>query len=249
MLRSSVLAFALCAIAAGPFAAAQRPGAAVAMRLELMGDDAGVVQGEPCTVVEKIETVKPLADGTTLTRRTEEQKWRDSAGRFRKQGTEVDAGQEPVFHTATIIDPVANTLTQLNLDRKTATVFHLADHGPAALHPYIDLDQEPVEALPGVQVKIDKLDGRTIAGVSAVGRRVTRIRPPGTIGNDKPVVSVAERWISPELKILLLNTLDDPREKRVRMVTQLDRGEPDASVFAIPSGFAVRDVPAPQPRQ
>jgi hypothetical protein len=248
--RNCVLAISTITLAAAPLAVAQANAAGVAaIRSTLMGDDAGIVQGQPCVVVEKIESVTPLADGTTLTRNREEQKWRDSQGRFRKQGTEVDPGKEPVFHTVSIVDPVANTFTLLNLDRKTATVFHLPDQGQAALHPWVDPDKEPILARPRVQVKVEKLDGKTIAGAYAVGRRVTRIRPPGTIGNDKPVISVAERWVSPDLKILLASTLDDPREKQVRLVTQLDRSAPDPSVFVIPADFTVKDVDVTQQAQ
>jgi hypothetical protein len=247
--NNRVLAISLAAVAAIPFAAAQMGGNGAAMRLGMMGADAGIVQGQPCVVVEKIESVRPLADGTTLTRDNEEQKWRDSQGRFRKQGTEIEPGQQPVFHTANIVDPVANTLTVLNLDRKAAMVYHLPDHGPAALHPYVELEDQQLWARPGVQVKMEKLEGKTIAGVYAVGRRVTRIRPPGTIGNDKTVISVAERWVSPDLKILLYSSSDDPREKLVRQVTQLERSEPDPSVFAIPSDFTVNDVQVSPPQQ
>lgn len=247
--RNCALVISAVALAAVPFAAAQTGGGAATMRLMAMGDDAGIVQGQPCVVVEKLERVTPLADGTTLTRNWEEQKWRDSLGRFRKQETEVESGKDPVFHAVTIVDPVANTLVTLNLDRKTATVFHLPTQGPAALHPWVDPFEEPLMARPGVQVKTEKLEGKTIAGVPAVGRRVTRIRPPGTIGNDKPVVSVAERWVSPDLKIMLETTLDDPREKQVRLVTQLDRSAPDPSVFAIPADFTVKDLDITQQAQ
>jgi hypothetical protein len=219
-----------------------------AARIALMQDDAGIVTGQPCVVVEKTETVKQLADGTTLTKRTEERKWRDAQGRFRKEGTEVEEGQQPVFHTAFIIDPANSTLTLLNLDKKTAVVFHLPDQGPDSLHPYVDLNDKQLMALPGVQVKVEKLDGKMIAGVYAVGRRVTRIRPPGTIGNDKPVVSVAERWVSPDLKILLASSSDDPRENMTREVTQLDRREPNPELFTVPADFSVKEVTV-QPRQ
>ena len=222
--------------------------AAVMARLEMMGDDAGITVGQPCVVVEKIETIRPLADGTTITRYGEVQKWRDSQGRFRKQGTEMDQNNsEPVFHSAMIVDPVNNTFTTMNLDRKTATVFHLPEQGPGQLlHPYVDLDNQPVMARPGVEVKVEKLEGKTIAGVPAVGRRVTRTRPPGTIGNDKTIVSVSERWVSPDLNILLSSSMDDPREKETREVTQLERTEPDESVFRIPADFTVKDIPARQ---
>jgi hypothetical protein len=71
---------------------------------------------------------------------------------------------------------------------------------------------------------------------------VTRIRPPGTIGNDKPVVSVAERWVSPDIKILLASASVDPRENLTREVTRLDRREPNPELFTVPAGFSVKEV-------
>jgi len=217
-------------------------------RIALMQDDAGIVTGEPCIVVEKTESVRPLADGTKLTRQTEIHKWRDSQGRFRKEGTELENGQRPVFHTASIIDPGNRTLTLLNMDEKKAMVFHLPDQGQWSLHPYVELDDKTPEALPGVQVKVEKLDGKMIAGVYANGRRVTRVRPPGTIGNDKPVVSVAERWVSADIKILLASSTVDPRDTETREVTQLDRGEPDPKLFTVPSDYTVKEVTVPPPQ-
>lgn len=227
-----------------PIAVAQVGGLAA---VTLMGDDAGIVTGQPVVVVEKTATMTPLADGTKITKATEELKWRDSQGRFRKEVTQVTDGNEVVFHRATIIDPVKNTLTILDLDRKIATVMYLPEKGPGKLHPYVELNDKPLMGRPGVQIKVEKLDGKSIAGVFAVGRRVTRTRPPGTIGNDKPIVSVSERWVSPDLKILLASSMDDPREQQMRQVTQLDRTEPDASLFQVPSGFALKEVPVRQP--
>ncbi len=212
-------------------------------RQVMQSDDAGIVVGHPCIVIEKTATVRPLADGTTITKRTEERKWRDSEGRFRKQATTVEEGERPVFHSATIIDPVKNTLTLLNLDSQVATVIHLPEQGPGKLHKYIELDEKPLEAMPGVEVRVEKLKEKSIAGENAAGRRVTRTRPPGTIGNDKPVVSVSERWVSPELKILLASSMDDPRENQTREVTQLQRTEPESELFTIPPAFAVKDIP------
>ena len=217
-----------------------RLGAAAQMALQQ--DDAGIVQGEPCVVVEERDTAQQLPDGTTLSKHVEERKWRDSSGRFRKESAEVEAGQKPIFEIASIIDPVNNTITMLHFDRKEAIVYHLPDTGPFHLHPYEDPFDKELLARLGVQVKAEKLEGKEIAGVWAEGRRVTRTRPPGTIGNDKPVITVAERWISPDLKIVLLQSTKDPRQNEIRQVTSLDRNEPDPQVFQIPSGLAVQEV-------
>ena len=136
--------------------AAAQVGSSV-VRQVMQSDDAGIVMGQPCMVVEEIHSTRRLADGTTLEKRTEERKWRDSEGRFRKEATNVEEGQSPVFHSAWIIDPGKNTLTILNLVSKVATVVHLPEQGPGQLHKYIDLDAKPVEALPGVELKVEKL--------------------------------------------------------------------------------------------
>jgi hypothetical protein len=219
-----------------PTAVAQYTAAAVAA---LNGDDAGIVLGQPCTAVEKTVEITPLADGTKIIKRTEVRKWRDSQGRFRKEKAQVEDGQEPVFEVATILDPVTNTVTTLHMDTKTASVVHLPQ---GALHPYVDLDDKDILTRPGVKVKVEKLDGKTIPGVYAVGRRVTRTRPPGTIGNDKTVVSVSERWVSPDIKMLLASSMDDPREQLTREVTHLDRTEPDSSLFQVPAGYTVKEA-------
>jgi hypothetical protein len=99
--------------------------------------------------------------------------------------------QEPVFDVATILDPVKNTVTTPHMDTKTASVGHLPS---GTLHPYVDRDDKEILTHPGVKVKVEKLDGKMIAGVYAVGRRETRTRPPGAINNDKTVVNVSERW-------------------------------------------------------
>lgn len=235
-LQSKVLAIGAMAFLGLPAAVAQYGGAAV---VALNGDDAAIVVQQPCIVVEKVTEVRPLADGTNLTKITEERKWRDAQGRFRKEVTQVEQGREPVYQVATIIDPLKNTITTLHMDAKTASVVHLQ---PGTLHPYVDLDDKQLMALPGVQVKVEKLPGKTIAGVYAVGRRVTRTRPPGTIGNDKPVVSVSERWVSADVKILLASSTDDPRERMTREVTHLERVEPDANLFLVPADYTVKEA-------
>jgi hypothetical protein len=246
LLKMCALAIALTAMIASPAVHAQMN---PAVQLRLMEDDAGTVLGEPCTVVEQTEVTQQLADGTTLTHRTVVHKWRDSQGRFRRESAEIQGGEAPVFQRASIIDPVNNTFVNLNLERKMATIYHLPDRGPDALHPYVDQFDKEILALPGVQVKVEKLGEKTIAGVYAEGRRVTRSRPPGTVGNNKPIISVRDQWIAQDLKILLASTLDDPRQRQVSQVTKLDRSQPDPALFQIPADFTAREVSPDSPQK
>lgn len=245
-MKNCALAVVLAAIVASSSLQAQM---SPAVTILLMEDDSGIVLGQPCALVQQDETTQQLTDGTTLTRRSEVRKWRDDQGRFRRETAEITGDQAPVFQRATIIDPVSNTIATLNFERKTATVYHLPDHGPDALHPYVDQFEKEIPARPGVQVKVEKLGGKTIAGVYAEGRRVTRFRPPGTVGNDKTLISVRDQWVAQDLKILLASELNDPRQKEITQVTQLDRSVPDPTLFQIPSDFSVHEVTAKSQRR
>ena len=236
MVQGRVLVVGAMVFLAVPVAIAQYTAAAGAA---LNGDDAEIVLAQPCIVVEKMVEITPLVDGTKITKRTEVRKWRDSEGRFRKEKALLEDGQESVFDVVTILDPVKNTVTTLHLDTKNASVVHLPQ---GTLHPYVDLDDKEILTRPGVKVKVEKLDGKTIAGVYAVDRRVTRTRPPGTINHDKTVVSVSERWVSPDLKLLLASSMDDPREQLTREVTHLERTEPDSSLFQVPADYTVKEA-------
>jgi hypothetical protein len=90
--------------------------------------------------------------------------------------------------------------------------------------------------------KTEKLGGKTIAGVYAEGTRLTVTYPVGFFGNDKPIITFHETWMSSDLKIVLLNIDDDPRTgTRVTEVTNLDRGEPSPTLFQVPEGYTIRD--------
>ena len=64
----------------------------------------------------------------------------------------------------------------------------------------------------------------------------------GTIGNNKAIESVHERYYSPDLKMNVFIRRSDPRngESLYRM-TDVKRSDPDASAFRIPAGYTVTD--------
>jgi hypothetical protein len=91
-------------------------------------------------------------------------------------------------------------------------------------------------------IKREKRDGKTIAGVYAEGVRITITYPTGSIGNDKPIVEVRETWTSPDLKLIVYSTNDDPRSGlQTTELTNLDRGEPDPALFQVPADYQVKD--------
>jgi hypothetical protein len=69
---------------------------------------------------------------------------------------------------------------------------------------------------------------------------VTRTIPAGTIGNQQPIVMSKETWHSPDLQLSLLTKANDRRNGvAVRMVENIVRREPAASIFQIPEDYTV----------
>jgi len=83
-----------------------------------------------------------------------------------------------------------------------------------------------------------------VAGLSADGTRTITTIPANTIGNERPIEIVRERWYSPDLQLVMRSTQTDPRfGETAYEVTKLDRREPPHSLFEVPSNYQVRDAP------
>ena len=86
------------------------------------------------------------------------------------------------------------------------------------------------------------LGTRHIEGVSATGTRTTRTINPGTMGNDKPIVSISDTWVATELKVTVLSETDDGQEGHSTMkLVNVVRGEPSAALFVVPADYKVRE--------
>ena len=102
------------------------------------------------------------------------------------------------------------------------------------------LQSQPVP--PGLNPTEEALGSRQIEGVKATGRRSTTIIPAGRIGNDRPIQIVEEQWESPELNMVVSSRFSDPRTGVVEYrLTNINRSEPRADLFAVPSDYTVID--------
>jgi hypothetical protein len=92
------------------------------------------------------------------------------------------------------------------------------------------------------EVNQEQLGAQTIEGVAAEGTRTTFTIAAGKIGNDRPIVTVNERWYSQELQTVVLSKNSDPRmgETTYRL-TNIDRSEPDPSFFQVPADYTVEE--------
>jgi hypothetical protein len=88
----------------------------------------------------------------------------------------------------------------------------------------------------GQQVNEENLGFQSINGVTAQGTRTTTTIPTGQIGNDRPITIVSERWVSPDLQILVKSTNSDPRFGETTYdLTNIQQGAQDPSLFQIPA--------------
>jgi hypothetical protein len=91
--------------------------------------------------------------------------------------------------------------------------------------------------------KVETLQSQMIEGVKAEGKRTTRTIAAGTMGNDQDIVITSEVWYSPELQTVVLLKRSDPRVgDSVMSLTNIQRTEPDPSLFQVPAGYTVKDA-------
>ena len=106
------------------------------------------------------------------------------------------------------------------------------------------LFQKAVIAPDTSEVKAEDLGSQSMEGLLVNGTRTTRTIPAGQIGNDRPLNIVTEVWTSPDLKTIVSSKRSDPRMgEQTFHLTNVSRGEPDASLFSVPPDFKVVEGP------
>ena len=230
------------------------PGGPFGDRIELMGFEGlhgnKVVKNAPFSATASTETSQTLQDGTTIHRTSSSNLYRDSQGRSRSEVTLSGFGPlqaSGTTHTmVTIADPVAGSRYVLDAEHKVAHQMQMHSHGaggsPEGEQTFQQrmqarLQQEEASGL----VKKESLGTQTIAGVTAEGTRITKTIPAGQIGNSKALQIVVERWYSPDLQVVVKSTRTDPRfGTTTYTLANVQRTEPAASLFAVPSDYAVQ---------
>ena len=206
------------------------------------------VTGAPFTATVTTQVTHMLVDGNKIQRTITGTIARDSQGRTRREmalpalGLLAPAGNAP-HHDVFIHDPVAGKSYMLHLDTKEANEFPVHAHreGGKGLGQLGDLGF-------GKQFQNEEtttdLGTQTINGVSAQGTRITRTIPAGEIGNERPIVMTTERWYSPDLQTYILTKRSDPLiGDTVMQFTNIQRQEPDASLFQVPADYKITQGP------
>ena len=202
-----------------------------------------VVTGAPYSGIEVRSSQQTLANGTVIQRQTQTKVARDSQGRVRRETTR----QTPAGTTETritISDPVAGMVYELDPAAKTA--FQRPAHFPNGQRPSQSQQADSVRgarqpAQNNANLKREELAAQSINGVIASGTRVTHTIPAGTIGNSAAIETVHETWMADDLKVPVKTRVTDPRAGTTNMeLTNLLRGDPDASLFTVPSDYTVK---------
>lgn len=101
-----------------------------------------------------------------------------------------------------------------------------------------------IDGVPGKLVKskavTQSLGKRMMEGVNADGTSETSTIEAGAIGNDRPIQTVNERWVSSDLQTLMMSRHNDPRtgEETFKLVN-VSRTEPPAYLFQVPAGYQI----------
>lgn len=233
------------------------PAGPFAERIELMGfeglNPGKTVTGAPFSATASSETTQSLQDGTTIRRMTSSALYRDSQGRFRREVTLSGFGPlQASGKTRTMItigDPVAGAHYLLDPEQKVAhklTPPNGGKRGAGSNGKAEAFDQKMQRRIAkeeaAGELKKESLGTQSINGVNAEGTRITRVIPVGQIGNDKPIQIVFERWYSPDLQIVVKSTRKDPRfGTTTYALTNVQRAEPDAALFTVPSDYTVKE--------
>lgn len=86
----------------------------------------------------------------------------------------------------------------------------------------------------------ESLGKRTIEGIEVDGSRLVFTIAAGEIGNIREILIVEESWYSPELQMTVMMKRSDPRVGETTwQLTNINRNEPDHSLFQIPADYRV----------
>jgi len=202
-----------------------------------------VVTGTPYTATILIDTTQTLTDGNRIVSHSTESVARDGAGRIRRELRISNVGALPVAGPAVIV--IADPVSHLDyiLDPASHTV-RMSKPQIITLSPG-ENERATAPNPKRRQVTRENLGTQTIDGVMAEGTRVTSTLPAGSVGNEQPLSTSVETWYSHDLQTVILRKRNDLRlGLTVYRLTDIHRGEPDASLFRVPADYKV--LPGPK---
>src|SRR6266705_2043021 len=237
--------------------------------------DGKLVKGAPYSAQAVTETTQTLGDGNRIVNQNSARVYRDSEGRTRREEAIRAIGplangqmpqavfiNDPVAGVSYMLEPnahVARKMMPMRFEFKFDTDGDkLRDNresspdGPpetftVQIAPQVGADLNTGTAISMERKpKAESLGKQTIERVEAEGTRTTMTIPAGEIGNERAIEIVSERWYSPELQTVVMTKHSDPRfGETVYRLTNVSRGEPDKTLFQVPSDYTMREATSP----
>ena len=205
---------------------------------------AAPVTNEPFSAKQVTERTRVLADGTTLHRRGSHFVARDSQGRVRlEQKMQSAQDGKPELKMVYVKDPVAHTLTTwmegAPNGSKVASVAKLPENEKvpttcAGCSQNTISTENPVESATDLGASI-------VDEVPVKGTLYTIEISQKNSGADRPISKTHEMWISDEMKLVMKQKWEDPRNgEKVVELRDFSRAEPAAELFRVPAGYRVQ---------
>ena len=234
-------------------------------------DEAEVVKNEPYQAQAVTEMKQTLSDGSHIVQTTTATVARDSDGRtvrvqkltmmgpWKSSGSSQGDSQT----LTTIFDPVSKEHIDFTSDNKVAHVVTMPPLPPGApvgaegavsmvfagsaagAGQAVTVQAQAIapQASNGADPKTESLGTETMEGIQATGTRIRRTIAAGTIGNDKDLVITHETWYSPELKLVIQSTQNDPRFGQTTFTLKnIQQGQPDETLFQVPADYKVNKI-------
>jgi hypothetical protein len=220
--------------------------------------------GAPYSAAGTTETVQTLADGNHIVHTNASHYYRDSTGRTRTELSLSAVGPFTLEESSSIVmitDPVAKQRFVLHPEQNRADVL---PWGPVAFAAGAGAAKHATDSAGGttsnstrarclpdsgsVAAMTVPLGQKMLAGLQATGTKTQYTIPAGQIGNEQPITVSSEKWVSEELGVTVSSTLHDPMIGDTQFhLSQIERTEPDASLFAVPADYVLNDVTAGKP--
>jgi len=198
------------------------------------------VPNVPMSGTVELESTQVLPDGSTDVKKAYAHIARDSRGRIynerRSFAPTTYTGTTPIlsYH---IYDP--ETRMSVFLDPATHIARQTTLPTPEA-DPNANAGRETRANNPLLQE--EDLGDQTVENYAVHGIRKTRTIPAKANGTGKAIVVVDEYWYSEELHLNMIVKHNDPRTgQQVVTITQVERADPDPSIFEVPSGYKLVD--------
>lgn len=197
------------------------------------------IPNAPFTATVSTEWTRQTSDGATIVIKNRRMVARDSQGHVfeeRRRFVPADSNSPSLLFQMDYVDPSRHTRTVCFPASKICDVYDVFS-AP-------DTSSLPVGALPDGKryLSRENLGTDSTEGLTTTGTRETITTNPGTVGNDREVVSTKEFWYSPKLGINLVVKRFDPLQgTQVFTVSNISEFTPDPRLFVVPRDFKVSD--------